>query len=260
MAAAWIGWVIAKGDPFATWNPEIFMILLSTVFFVGASNILNDLTDVETDRISHPSRYLPDERLRRGDAITIMSCEFFFSYMLVTVVSFLLNNHLPISIFLIAIMIDIAYEWLLKKNGLIGNLIVSLSVGLPFLYGASLIGVNWIHIVIFLMASFSNVSREIVKDVQDMEGDLSTRDTLPNEIGEKRSLLVSGFFIITAVVLSFLPIIFGSDSAVYVIPVIFADIIFLYSLERSFTSPKKAQIMIKVGMVFALFAFFGLAF
>ena len=259
MLATWIGWAVAKGDPLPIWNYEIIMIILSIGCFVGASNILNDIKDNLTDRVSHPLRPLSEGRLSGGITILYMSSLFVISFSLSFVASIMISSTIPILIFLIAILLQLSYEAYLKNKGFFGNLVVSVNVGLSFLYGASVHSLKYILLPIFIMSCLANLSREIVKDVQDMKGDRIFRNTLPNRIGEKCSLSISSLLIVIAIITSVYPMIFTNASFYYIVPVIAADIFFIYSIIIAFNNASKSQFTIKIGMVFAIFSFIGLA-
>ncbi len=81
---------------------------------------------------------------------------------------------------------------------LLGNLSIGYLTGSVFYSGASIFGFGGIKAlsVLFLLAALAITAREIVKDIEDMEGDsLEGADTLPPlRIGGKKSGLSCGAY------------------------------------------------------------------
>jgi geranylgeranylglycerol-phosphate geranylgeranyltransferase len=104
------------------------------------------------------------------------------------------------------------------------------------------------------MAALATLGREIVKDIQDMEGDFD-RVTLPKRIGRRNAGLVGSAAFLAAVALSFEPYLAGLFGLEYLAAVLLADAIFIYSSIVHFQNPKKGQTWAKYGMLVALIAF-----
>ena len=141
-------------------------------------NVVNDMRDVATDRISHP-----DRPLVRGE-ITMRAAGLFalLLALLSAGVSALVSEiHLVATIIPLALLL--VYTRFLKATPLSGNIMVSLLVAYPLLYG-SLLAPAFNRLVIPALAAFlANGLREIVKDLQDEPGDrtagLMTTAALP---------------------------------------------------------------------------------
>jgi geranylgeranylglycerol-phosphate geranylgeranyltransferase len=110
--------------------PTIFIGLMGflTGFFIsGAAMITNDYFDIEVDKINHPQRSLPMGMIKLNDVIIITG--------LFTVTGFITASLLGLITLIFAIIvwiIAISYNWKFKENGLIGNMMVDISVA--FLY------------------------------------------------------------------------------------------------------------------------------
>ena len=104
------------------------------------------------------------------------------------------------------------------------------------------------------MAGLATLGREIVKDIQDMKAD-ADRHTLPQRIGPKKAGIFATLAFAAAVTLSFEPVILGIFGIGYLIIVVFADGIFIYSSIVLFRDPKQGQTWAKNGMLVALIAF-----
>ena len=86
---------------------------------------------------------------------------------------------------------SVLYSFYLKDLPLLGNLYIALSMAIPFIYGGVIAGkVTGLQELMFMAALLSGVAREIIKTIQDMEGDLAARKsrTLPIMIGRENSL------------------------------------------------------------------------
>jgi geranylgeranylglycerol-phosphate geranylgeranyltransferase len=116
---------------------------------------------------------------------------------------FTLDNKMPFVIALIGIGTLIAYENGLKAAGITGNISVGLMSGAVFLYAGMAVNDPGPTLWMFGLAVLATVSREIIKDIQDLEGD-QDRKTLPARIGVQSALNLATFILLTAVILSYM--------------------------------------------------------
>ncbi len=158
---------------------EIIMAAFSGAFIGSGGNIINDIFDLEIDKINRPERVLPRGDLSRREALII--------YLLLSLTGIILASFVNANAFLIAIfsfIIIFFYSFKLKMIIFVGNFSVAFLTGLALIYGG--IAVNNIETAIFpaIFAFFINLIREIVKDMEDVEGDV-TNDvvTLPQKYG-----------------------------------------------------------------------------
>ncbi len=226
------------------------IIGMAIVFlFTSAGNILNDYMDREVDKLNHPQRPIPAGEIEPKSALIYSSGMFLFAIL----ISILLPFYLPQIIVLSAIMLMVSYEWKFKKSGLAGNLIISFLTGLVFVFGGSIYGRLYLPIILGLLAFLASVGREITKDIQDMKGDLD-RKTFPMRVGRGKAQYTVIVFVLAAVLLSPLPYIENLLSLSYLLIVIFADIVFIYSLSI-LEDAERSQKFNKIGMIIALIAF-----
>ncbi len=239
------------GIEFDIW-PDIRLTVagMSVVFFFTAGgNVLNDYVDKDVDMINHPERPIPSGKIEPKTALYMSVGLFSLSILS----SFFLPFYHPHMILAIALICMISYEILLKQEGLIGNLTISLLTGMVFVFGGSVYGELFLPTVLGILAFLSTLGREIIKDIQDITGDLD-RKTLPMKIGISRSKKIISLSISLAVAFSPLPYILSIFSIWYLLVVVFADIIFIYSITL-LSKPKKAQSYVKMAMGVALLAF-----
>jgi geranylgeranylglycerol-phosphate geranylgeranyltransferase len=252
------GSFIAAGDSIVDFQIEILIASISAMMLVGGGNALNDYNDRESDKENHPNRPIPAGLIDAEDALI-------YSRLLLAgglmIVLFGLANKLPFVIALIGTVTLISYENQLKALGLSGNIAVGFMSGAVFLYAGMVVNDPGPTLWMFGLACLATVSREIIKDIQDLEGD-TDRFTLPARIGITNSLIIAGTLLIAAWSLSFtaIPQFDGMAANAYVAGVSIANVIMLIGFQNArngdyFSGQKK----IKQGMGVAMLAFIAAA-
>ncbi len=247
--AVFLGAGIASGSL----STDVALACVVAFLVCGAGNVINDYYDYEIDRVNAPHRPLP-----RG-AISLRAAK---SYALLL---FAAGVALAVAIGAAAFALAAfnsallyAYAWRIKRAGGLGkNLTVSYLVASPFLYGGIAAANPKATLVFVALAALANTSREIVKDIADVEGDRGECPTLPLRIGAERSSYIASAFLTVAVLLSPLPYIMGILGVAYLPLVGIADAIFLYALLvllKKRDAAKSAR-YIKVAMFIALLSF-----
>jgi geranylgeranylglycerol-phosphate geranylgeranyltransferase len=215
----------------------------------AGGNIINDYYDADLDKINHPKRPIPSGLIKRATAKN-MAIYVFIAAVAVS----LFTNYLAIIITVIAILLLYSYEYRLKNAGISGNVVISLLVMALFIFAGVLF--NKIYIITFFafMAFFSNLGREIIKDVEDIKGDIN-RKTLPKSIGIRNSNIIAAGLLVVAISISPIPYTLGLMKIYYLIAVIIADIIFLYAAIIQFRDPKNSQTFAKYAMIVGLLSY-----
>jgi len=241
--------VILKGYFLSNYLWDLILGMLVVFFAIAGGNALNDYYDREVDLINHPDRPIPSGKVSPKNALIFG----LFLFLLAIVFSALIN----IWTFIITILAEIAmfsYEAKLKNKGFVGNVTISILVGLIFVFGGAIFN-DILRISIFaLMAFSSNLGREIVKDIEDIEGDIN-RQTLPKKIGEKSAGIIASTFFILAVALSPLPYLCLGFSIYYMLSVLISDAIFIYVAIIHFKDPTRGQKGAKLAMVMGLISY-----
>ena len=252
------GSFIAAGDNILDFQVEIAIASLAAMMLVGGGNALNDYNDRESDKENHPNRPIPAGLISADE--TLVYSRILLSAGLL-VVLFGLANKLPFIIALIGTITLISYENKLKALGLSGNIAVGFMSGAVFLYAGMVVNDPGPTLWMFGLAFLATVAREIIKDIQDLEGD-TDRFTLPARIGTTKSLFVTGILLVVAWSLSFTAITQFSGMAInaYAIGVSIANVIMLIGFQNArngdyFSGQKK----IKQGMGVAMLAFIAAA-
>jgi geranylgeranylglycerol-phosphate geranylgeranyltransferase len=123
-------------------------------------------------------------------------------------------------------IISITYITEGKGTGLPGNLMVSATVVIPFIYGGLAVGQLETSTLLFVLIVFlSNTGREVTKGIVDVEGDRSHNiKTIAVRFGERTAAFVAAAFSISAVCLSPLPWMWKLVSDWFLPPVILTDV------------------------------------
>ena len=142
------------------------LLAAAAICAAGFGNVVNDIADVATDAISHPKRPLVTGSLARSAAIVYAAFLAIASCGLALCVSWIHCLGAAVPLFLL-----LSYAFFFKATPLTGNVLVSVMVAYGILFGAMRgIGLHRLFLPA-LLAFLLNLSREIVKDVQDSKGD-----------------------------------------------------------------------------------------
>ena len=248
------GAFIASGPEIVDYWDEIAICCISAMMLVGGGNALNDYNDRETDKENHPNRPIPSGEISAETALN-------YSNILLgaglVILWFTLENWMVFIIALIGVLTLIAYENGLKAAGLAGNIAVGFMSGAVFLYAGMAVGDPGPTLWMFGLAVLATISREIVKDIQDLGGDQDRR-TLPARIGIGYSLNLAIVILLMAIGLSYVAIaqFTGSALIAYVAGITLANVTMLFGIynarkEDYFMGQKN----IKQGMGIAMLAF-----
>jgi geranylgeranylglycerol-phosphate geranylgeranyltransferase len=225
MAGAYIGGIVA-GAPFFSIPLILAMVV---VFLAGAGSMpFNDYFDRDVDIISHPNRPIPSKRLSPQETL-------YFSLLLLSLAAVfsMFINLLCFVIVLFSLGFLYCYEVFFKNQGFVGNIVVAFLSSMSFTFGGTAVGNPFASLLLSLLTFFLFTGREILKDVQDVKGDLFSRNTLPMRIGEKKSVLVASFFLLVAVLLSPLPYLLHQLRISYLIIIIMVDVLAFYVIIQN---------------------------
>ena len=203
----------------------------SCVFLISAASlILNDYFDLESDRINAPHRPLPSGMVSERDVILLFSA--------VTLAGLIVAYLISPAALLVALLVwavGFLYNWRGKQAGLPGNLMVSFSVGMTFIFGGLVVGEPWAISVWFfaLLAALINLGEEIAADAMDAKGDRRAGSrSLAVTLGPEKALKISARVFLLAVVASILPFLLGLLAWIYLPPILFMDGVILYSTSK----------------------------
>ena len=183
-----------------TFTIPVILAMITVFFETAAGNVINDYFDYKIDLINKPERPLPSGRISLKNGRNYAYLLFLAGTICGFLISFLTDNWIPFGIVLLADVILYLYAYKLKSTPLIGNLAVGFMTGFGFVFGGfSINNPDIIMTSIFLgfFAFVMTTAREIVKDIEDMEGDEADgARTLPLMIGERIPAFISAILIV----------------------------------------------------------------
>jgi len=181
---------------------EFVLLVIATVCIAAGGYVINNIMDQETDDFSKPENVIVGKHISEGMAYNI-----YVAFNIIGVgIGFYLSNIIQKPTFS-AVFIVVAgtlymYATSLKQNLLIGNIVVALLssfsviiIGIFDLYPITHEGNQLQMATLFsilldyaLFAFMINFIREIVKDIEDMDGDYNSgMSTLPIILGKART-------------------------------------------------------------------------
>ena len=180
---------------------RLLFAMLSATLVGAGSMVVNDLYDVEIDKLNRPDRPLASGRVSRQGA--------WIFYGLLSAGGVLcgaLVSPLHLAISALSVLFLWAYSARLKGTVLLGNVAVGATIGLGVLFGGLAAGPAnaplWTGVGLGAALTFV---REIVKDVEDAHGDREGgARTLPVVWGERKAFTLA--LVLTVGLLLLLPL------------------------------------------------------
>jgi geranylgeranylglycerol-phosphate geranylgeranyltransferase len=234
----------------------------STALVTAGGNVLNDLGDIDSDRVNHADRPLVTGAISPARARGLVVGMLALSFVLIVPVA--LAEPLTLAIWLTALAAVVGYERRFKAAGFSGNLLVAFLTAEVFLYGGAAAG-NVLPVLPFaLMAFGATLSRELIKDMEDAGGDID-RATVPRTRGMGTAGAAARVSVALAIALSPVPVLTYLAPAsvagiMYVGLVLAADALFVVSVAWLPRALHLEQTLSKGAMTVALFAFLAVAF
>ncbi len=215
--------VVVGVDAFMSLN--VWLAAFSGTLIGSAANVINDVMDIETDKINKPNR-----PLIRG-AMTMNEAKAYWVALNLAgliIAGFISGIALAIAMFSVLIMY--AYSVYFKRQLLIGNIVVCILISLGLVYGA--IAMNKFNGIWFpiLFSFLFNFAREVLKDLEDVKGDQALgATTLAIYLGQKKTLLIISSVFLSLIIISVVPYYIGLYGIWYVLSVmVFTNSIILY--------------------------------
>ena len=202
---------------------NFFLLVAASLLIAAAGYIINDYFDINIDRVNKPKRIVVDNVISRRWA---MFFHFLFSLIglaLTALVAKSLNNGLLFVLNLISVIMLWFYSTIFKRKLLIGNIIISflsawvvmvlyvceLQIDLNGILARpnqSMLKLYQLAVVYAGFAFIVSLVREIVKDMEDIEGDRKYFcQTMPIVWGTPASkIFVSVWMVVLAAMLFFM--------------------------------------------------------
>lgn len=165
---------------------DFIVLLVGTIAIAAAGNIVNDIYDLEIDLINKPDRVIIGKVIQPSRA--------WIGYFFLNALALMLalgTGLWGLSLFFVAaigLLYGYAAYW--KRAFLIGNLVIAFLCALVVIefwwlamayWGNYWTGILWAYAA---FAFFSTLARELIKDIEDIEGDRAMAcQTLPLQLG-----------------------------------------------------------------------------
>jgi geranylgeranylglycerol-phosphate geranylgeranyltransferase len=247
MVGAWIGKSIVVSG-------QLLAAALIGFCVCAFGNTVNDIKDIDIDRINNPARPLPAGEVNINRASLLAIALFFIP----AAGSFFLGLWSFLTV-ITALFFLFLYSTYLKKT-LAGNITVALITGLSFVFGG-FVAHNPACLIPMFFSIFIHLPREIVKDVIDMKGDKTTGAvTLPIVAGPFRACSISALLLAFLCLILPLPYVFGILDIRYIIIIlVMAYPILFYIIWQLLRKPPTAKLplisnLIKASMAIGLIA------
>jgi 4-hydroxybenzoate polyprenyltransferase len=182
------------------------LLVIATLCIAAAGNIINDIYDVETDTVNKPNKVIVGRSVSEKMAYNLFIIFNVIGVLIGFYLSHLVSKSGFFALFVVISALLYIYASYLKQLIIIGNVVIS------FLVAMSLIIVGLFELlpaitatnqdtqltffkIIFDYAVFAfilNVLREIIKDIQDIDGDYKAgMNTLPIAVGRDRATKIA---------------------------------------------------------------------
>jgi len=200
-----------------------FLLAFSCVLVSAAGYAINDYFDLRIDRINKPDKIILGRKISRRQAIFFHSFFNILGVLLAAFVSIKVHLLRLSAIHIIAITLLWFYAIYYKRRFLIGNIIISLLTSLVvltiwlfefwprYIVTHDTFDYSTVRIVILIYAGFAFLTtliREIIKDIQDIEGDKKVGcKTLPVIWGIEKAK----YFVVVLIILLIIAIVYIQD-------------------------------------------------
>lgn len=247
-----------------TLSIPIILAMIAVFFETAAGNVINDYFDYNIDLVNKPERPIPSGRISLKNGRNYAYLLFMAGTVCGFLISYLTNNWIPFIIVLLADIILYLYAYKLKTTPAIGNLAVGFMTGFGFVFGGFTINNPSIITTSIFLGFFAFVmttAREIIKDIEDVEGDKKDgARTLPILIGKRTPAIIAIILIIIDCVLCPLLYVYNIFGIFYLIIIAIAVILFIYSAiliskSQDEATAHKSSKFLKIGMLIAFLSF-----
>ncbi len=237
---------------------KIILAGLTGALTASAGNVINDYFDIDIDKINRPNRVLPKRELTLKEALGF--------YIFLSLISLLFSIFISIialfEVFFASALLFL-YSYKIKKIPLLGNFVIAFLTGFAFIYGGMAVNNVEAAVIPALFAFLINFIREIVKDMEDIEGDKQQGiKSYPAVHGFKKSKVIVVFITIVLIILTVVPFINKFYSIEYfLIVMVIVNPLLVYIVKSLFDDDStknlnKLSNLLKLNMVIGLTAIF----
>lgn len=217
-------------NPHFTDFSKVLFGYLTAVFLQASAFALNDYSDYEVDVANNRL----DRPLVRGDLSRDAALKSGLLMMPLGFAAAGLISPLALLFAVVVTLIGYSYNIKLKEYGFAGNVYIAFTMAAPFLFGSIVVSDRITESAVLLssMAFLSGLGREVMKGIEDVEGDaLRNVRSVARVMGLRAAALISALLYAVAVLISPLPLLVLEEYMVdvkYAIPVAITDVMLLY--------------------------------
>jgi 4-hydroxybenzoate polyprenyltransferase len=183
-------------------NSLLYLLIISTFLITASGYIINDIIDVKGDVINKPNKVIITKNISIANALKLYRIGAFLGIITGSYIAFKIEKPFYSFYFVGISALLYFYSKYLKGKMLIGNFVVSILLAfsmivvLLFDFPSSLnslqsnlyLKIQSVIIMYSVFAFLLNFIREIIKDIEDVDGDYNQNyRTLPIIIGKKRT-------------------------------------------------------------------------
>lgn len=225
---------------------KLLLACFSGALITIAANTINDYYDIEIDRINRPGRPLPAGMLTPAEAFRFsMIC--FGAGIILSL--FIAPKAIAISV-LFSVLLFL-YSYYFKRTVLLGNFVVSLATAFAFIYGG--LAVKRLQLALFpaLFAFFMHFGREVIKDMEDSEGDSRNNAvTLPIRFGFGIAKAVATVLFLVLIVLTLVPAQLGIYGHWYLLTVLLGvNTVLIYTIISIWKNSSRRNLRVLSGLL-----------
>ena len=184
---------------------EVWVASLVVAFVTAGGNELNDLCDIQADRINHPDRPLVTGSVSKSHAVGLLS----LCWGIASLIGACFLDGVTAALVLVAMLLLALYSAILSRLPLIGNVVIGVLAAMSIFCGFAVvsdreqIGESDLLFLAAGLAFFVHLSRECIKSAEDIEGDrVQGRNTVATIFGRNATVLFSVPILLLGVSLS----------------------------------------------------------
>ena len=213
----------------------LLMAAFSALLLLAAGNALNDYCDYAIDRTNKPRRPIPSGRIQRKEALIAAILSMGAGITL----GILVNRFVAIITVGVSASL-IGYALWLKRTPIVGNIVVGFLTGLTFIAGGAVFKSLQGTLVPAAFALLFTTAREIVKDIEDTDGDFENNAHTIAVISKSAAVSIASILMATVILFSAVPYLLGWYSWRYMLMVfIGVDLVLMYLVVQLWKDASK---------------------
>lgn len=223
--SAWLGGIFAIGSTLNSFsNVKLLYVSIASLLLLSAGNAINDYCDYNIDCHNRPDRPLPSGRIRRRNALI-----FAITLIGLGIALGVLVNLYAVYVAVLVSMLLVSYALILKRTPILGNLVVGILTSLTFISGGIAVGSVRSTIIPAIFAFLFTTAREIVKDLEDIEGDRRENVKTLANLNPRLAIIMALSFMFSVIMFSPIPYLLGLYPWQYLVTILLGvDLILIY--------------------------------